>query len=88
MYEAKITPAALRHLDHLPDKVRLAALAAIFGPTAENPHRAGKPLMGEFEGLRSARRGDYRIIYEILEEQAVAASSGSPGCQTRCGLRR
>ena len=45
----------------------------IFGPIAENPHRAGKSLMGELEGLRSARRGDYRIIYEILKEQAVVA---------------
>lgn len=71
MYEVKITPTALRHLDRLPDKVRDAALATIFGPIAENPARAGKPLEDELEGLRSARRGDYRIVYEILESQAV-----------------
>ena len=73
MYEVEITPAGLRHLNHLPDKVRHAALETIFGPIAENPHRAGKPLMGEFEGLRSARRGDYCIIYEVLEEQPAVA---------------
>ena len=73
MYEAKITPAGLRHLDRLPGKVRHAALATIFGPIAENPHRAGKSLTGELEGLRSARRGDYRIIYEIIEDEAVVA---------------
>ena len=71
MYEPEIMAAGLRHLDRLPDKVRHAALEMIFGPIADNPHRAGKPLGDEFEGLRSARRGDYRIIYEILEDEAV-----------------
>jgi mRNA-degrading endonuclease RelE of RelBE toxin-antitoxin system len=31
----------------------------------------GKPLLGELEGLYSARRGDYRIIYEIVEDDQV-----------------
>ena len=73
MYEAKITPAGLRHLGRLPDKVRQAALETIFGPIAENPHRAGESLTGEVKGLRSARRGDYRIVYEIIEDEAVVA---------------
>ena len=68
MYEVEITPEGLRHLNRLPDKVRDAALATIFGPIAENPQRLGKPLVGELEGLRSTRRGDYRIIYEIFED--------------------
>lgn len=71
MYEVEITPEGLRHLSRLPDKVREAALSAILGPIAENPRRLGKPLLGELEGLHSARRGDYRIIYEIFEEQMV-----------------
>jgi mRNA-degrading endonuclease RelE of RelBE toxin-antitoxin system len=71
MYAVEITPEGLRHLNRLPNKVRDAALASMLGPIAENPQRLGKPLVGELEGLRSARRGDYRIIYEILEEDAV-----------------
>ena len=72
MYEVDITPEGLRHLILLPDKVGNAALEAIFGPIAQNPQGLGKPLVGELEGLHSARRGDYRIIYEIFEEdQAV-----------------
>ena len=69
MYEVEITPEGLRHLNSLPEKVRQAALAAVFGPIAENPHRLGKGLLGDLEGLHSARRGDYRIIYEILEDE-------------------
>ena len=71
MYEVEITPEGLRHLNRLPDKVRAAALETIFGSIAENPQRLGKPLVGEFEGLSSARRGDYRIIYEIFEDEKV-----------------
>lgn len=71
MYEVEITPEGLRHLNRLPEKVREAALAAILGPIAENPQRLGKPLLGELEGLHSARRGDYRIVYEIFETEQV-----------------
>ncbi len=71
MYEVEITPECLRHLATLPEKVRGAALESIFGPIAENPNRLRKPLVGELSGLWSARRGGYRIIYEILEADKV-----------------
>jgi len=71
VYEVEITPEGLRHLQRLPEKVRLAALEAILGPIAENPRRAGKPLVGELAGLYSARRGDYRIVYQIHEAERV-----------------
>ena len=71
MYEVEITAEGLRHLNQLPEKIRGAALSAVLGPIAENPRRLGKPLLGELEGLTLARRGDYRVIYEILEEEQV-----------------
>jgi mRNA interferase RelE/StbE len=71
VYEIEITAEGLRHLNKLPENVRSAALESIFGPIAENPNRLGKPLVGELEGLWSARRGDYRIIYEILEDEQI-----------------
>ncbi|MFN2318769.1 MAG: type II toxin-antitoxin system RelE/ParE family toxin [Dermatophilaceae bacterium] len=37
------------------------------GLLAENPHRVGKPLVGELVGLHGARRGDYRILYRIID---------------------
>ena len=61
----------MRNLGQLPDKVRHAAMATVTGAIAENPRRAGKPLRGEFMGLWSARRGDYRIVYRIMEEEKV-----------------
>ena len=64
-YRVEITPEGLRHLNRLPSKVRAAVVEAIFGTIAENTQRAGKALGGELEGLCSARRGDFRIVYEI-----------------------
>jgi mRNA interferase RelE/StbE len=70
-FQIEITPEGVRHFDRLPGKIRDAALEAIFGTIADNPHRASKSLRGELEGLHSARRGDFRIIYEIRDDEIV-----------------
>jgi mRNA-degrading endonuclease RelE of RelBE toxin-antitoxin system len=49
-------------------KVRDAAISLMLGGLAESPRRVGKPLAGELGGLWSARRGDYRIVYEIDDD--------------------
>jgi mRNA interferase RelE/StbE len=71
VFEVEITPEGLRHLNQLPGKVRDAAVQAMLGPIAEHPRRFGKPLVGELTGLYSARRGDYRVIYEIDDRKVV-----------------
>jgi mRNA interferase RelE/StbE len=71
VFEVEITPEGLRHLNQLPGKVRDAALQAILGPIAERPRRVGKPVLGELTGLDAARRGDYRVIYEIDDDRKV-----------------
>ena len=67
----ELTPEARRHLNRLPDKAREVAIAMMRGSLSDNPRRAGKPLVGELEGLWSARRGDFRIVYEIDDELEV-----------------
>jgi mRNA interferase RelE/StbE len=71
LYEIDITPEGLRHLNRMPAKVRDAAVALMLGALAEEPRRVGKPLVGDLEGLWSARRGDYRVIYEIDDGEQV-----------------
>jgi mRNA interferase RelE/StbE len=71
LYEVDITREGARHLDRLPAKVRDAAVSLMLGALAENPRRVGKPLVGPFAGLWSARRGDYRIVYEIDDDAHV-----------------
>ena len=67
------TPTAKRALVRLPEKVAAAVVEFVYGALAENPHRVGKPLRFELEGLHSARRGDFRIIYRIGEQVAIIA---------------
>jgi mRNA interferase RelE/StbE len=59
------TAASRRALTRLPEKAATAAVEFLYGSLAENPHRVGKPLKLGLEGLHSARRGDYRVIYRI-----------------------
>ena len=61
------TPTAKRALARLPEKVATAAVEFIYGALSENPYRVGKPLRRELEGLHSARRGDFRIVYRVAE---------------------
>jgi len=73
MFEIAWTPAAKRALARLTEKVAVAAIEFIYGPLAENPRRVGKPLRFELEGLHTARRGDYRVIYRIDDVVTIAA---------------
>jgi mRNA-degrading endonuclease RelE of RelBE toxin-antitoxin system len=68
VYEITVTREGRRHLGALPDKIRHAVMAFLFDALAEAPRRVGKPLVGEFEGLWSACRAEYRVVYEIDEE--------------------
>ena len=68
-YQVQITARSARDLQRLPEKIATACVEFIFGPLVENPQRVGKPLRGELAGLRSARRGDYRVIYAIVEDE-------------------
>ena len=62
-----LSSAAIRSLDRLPPRVVPAVIEFLYGPLAENPHRVGKPLRDDFAGTHGARRGPYRVLYEIDE---------------------
>ena len=62
------SPSAKRALQRLPDRVGPAVIEFVYGPLAANPRRVGKALRFELEGLLSARRGDFRIIYRIEDD--------------------
>ncbi len=64
-YAVGWTGVSRRALGTLPEKVATAAAEFVYGSLAGSPHRVGKPLRLGLEGLHSARRGDYRVIYRI-----------------------
>lgn len=69
-YEVILSPAARRALsEELPETVAAACFEFIAGQLAENPRRVGKPLGHELAGSYSARRGEFRVIYDIDDDR-------------------
>lgn len=58
-------PAARTIRETLPEAVAFAVIDFITGPLLDNPRRVGSALRSELEGVWSARRGTYRILYRI-----------------------
>ncbi len=46
-------------------RVVAAIVELVYGEVARDPRRVDKPLRFELEGLYSARRAEYRVIYRI-----------------------
>ncbi len=68
VYDIAWTPSARKALSRVPEKVGTAAIEFLYGPVAANPYRLGKSLRLKLDGLWSARRGDYRVVYRIDED--------------------
>lgn len=71
-YRIELTRAAKYALTHgLPEAVAVACWEFIRGPLAESPQRVGKPLRDQLEGRYSARRGEFRVVYQIFDDRVV-----------------
>lgn len=55
------------------DKVVAAAWAFANGPLAQNPHRIGKQLVRDLGGYWFPRRGQYRVIHVINDQEVIVA---------------
>lgn len=71
-YEVLFSRSARRALEYdLPEKVAAAAYEFIVGDLRENPRRVGKPLREPLAPLYAARRGEYRVIYSIVDRRML-----------------
>jgi len=68
-YDVLFTGSARRGLQSIPPRVIPAIIEFAFGDLARDPHRVGKSLERELSGLFSARRGPYRLLYRIDDEE-------------------
>ena len=68
-YRLLYLPGAQKDVRALPEKVRERVRHAV-ERLAESP-RLGKPLAGELVPFWSYRVGDYRIVYEIRDDELV-----------------
>ena len=68
-HQLVIAPAARRQLaERLPEPVAFAAYEFIVGALLANPQRVGKRLQPPLQDRHCARRGTYRVIYRIDEQ--------------------
>lgn len=70
-YEVRFSSAAVRDLGRIPPRYAGAIVEFVTRVLPTNPQRMGKPLRNELEGLHGARRGDYRVLYQIIEADRV-----------------
>lgn len=71
-YRIELTKTARRALEKdLPETAAVACWEFIRGPLAENPRRVGRVLRDQLEGRYSARRGEYRLIYQVFDDRVV-----------------
>ena len=72
-YTVVFTGAARRGMNRLPASAAGALFEHLTGPVAENPYRLGKQLDAPMEELRSTRRGEYRALYTVDDEERIVA---------------
>ena len=68
-YRLVVAATAERALGRLPEAVAAAIVEFMVGALTEAPRRVGYPLQRELAGLWAARRGPYRVVYEIDDDQ-------------------
>lgn len=68
-YSVRIKDSAAKELARLPRDARERLIDAI-DRLGEEP-LAGSALKGGMRGLRRLRVGDYRIVYELLDDELV-----------------
>jgi mRNA-degrading endonuclease RelE of RelBE toxin-antitoxin system len=69
-YRLVVTATAERALARLPEAVAAAVVAFMLGALIDSPRQVGHPLRQELTGLWAARRGPYRVVYEIDDDEA------------------
>jgi mRNA-degrading endonuclease RelE of RelBE toxin-antitoxin system len=71
VWALRLAASAERQLARLPERVAAAVVEFMVGPLCGNPRRVGHPLQHELAGLWSARRGAYRVVYEIDDARST-----------------
>lgn len=66
-YRLRMVSGPVRVLERLPSGASHAVVAFVTGELLDDPLRVGRALERELQGLFSARRGPYSVIYAVDE---------------------
>lgn len=64
-WSVQIADPVWRDLDKLPLRIAQAVVEFVTVTLPTNPERMSKEQVGDFVGLRSARRGEYRVLFRL-----------------------
>jgi len=70
-YRIKYEEGLEKKLREIPKTIRERIKIAIEERLMTSPNEYGKPLLKEWKSCRRIRVGDYRIIYQVLEEKVL-----------------
>jgi len=70
-YRVVVSATAEWVLSRLPEGAAAAVVEFMLGTLTESPRRVGHPLRHELTGLWAARRGPYRVIYEVDDNELL-----------------
>ncbi len=73
-YQVILTATARRDLQRIPPRIVPAIIEFVFGDLATSPQRVGKPLKRELSVSFSARRGPYRVLYQVDDEAKLVTN--------------
>ena len=71
-WRVELTSPAVRDLGRIPPRYAVAIVEFLTAMLPINPPQLGRPMHNELEGLHSARRGAYRVLYRIDHDQHAA----------------
>lgn len=64
-HQVVFSATARRDMAGIPPRIVAAIVEFVYGDLAAHPRRVGKSLGRELAGSFSARRGPYRVLYDI-----------------------
>lgn len=70
-WKVEVTSPALEGFRRLRGKAPAAIAEFVTGPLADNPRRLSKPLTNELLGQHTARRGDYRVLFTLVDTDHI-----------------
>lgn len=68
-YSIRIKKSAAEELARIPSADRVRVIRAI-DHLKDHPH-SGSSLKGEYRGIRRIRVGDFRVLYEVSDEDLI-----------------
>ena len=68
-----VAAAPERGLARLPEAAAAAVVEFMLGALVEAPRRVGHPLQRELAGLWAARRGPYRVVHAIDDDERMVS---------------